>query len=165
MVKKPRTVSFQTHQGAERTQYRPDQIKSFSVANTIYTSAVVAVDVSPYKIQELSLTSEPNYIQDTVFLQFLFRSEKSLLYLKDQDGKNHFYIFDEMYTPLLFKQYIQSVYMPHYYGYKRVVYSNASYKTQIALYLNKCADIQEKMKHLKYEADPLIKLFTYYSEC
>src|SRR5688572_12361665 len=86
--------------------YSPLDIKSFTVTNEVYISAIVDVDRSPFKITELDNSPNPSYEKDTVFLQSLIQGEKSLLHLKDESAKNHFYIVDNgSFVPLVYKQY------------------------------------------------------------
>jgi hypothetical protein len=161
----PEVIQFKKDAGSQPISYTPSQIRAFSVAGQAYESGIVQVDVSPYKIEQLSIYPEPDYRADTVFLRSLVRGAKDLLYLKDQKGKVHFYVQDDGYKPLLYKQYVRAVYVPHLQGFKKSIFENNSYKGQLALFLKDCASIQEKMHRLKYDPASLTRLFTDYHTC
>lgn len=157
----PLKIFFKKLLEEKPTEYTPIQIKSFGVANENYESAIVDVDASPHKIAELSQTSTPEFIRDTVFLQILVQGEKTLLHLKDRNAKNHFYIKEEeKYQPLVYKQYII---MGGPSG--KFMAKNESYKNLLDNYLKNCSSIQNRIKTAKYEVGPLTKLFYYYYQC
>ena len=164
--KNPLKISFRKESASFDREYVPGDIVSFFVAGEFYETADVMVDTSAYKVEALSNFPEPEYGKDRVFLQSLVGGEKRLLFLKDQVGKSHFYIVEDgEYKPLVYKQYVQEINDPLLLGYKKGLFENTGYKTQLALYLNQCGDIQRKMTLLKYEGNSLQKLFSNYYDC
>ncbi len=157
----PVEIFFKKSLEASEEVYDPLEIKSFSVANETYESAVVDVDVSPHKIGELSYVSTPDFVKDTVFLLVLVRGEKSLLYLKDRNAKNHFYIINEsqQYQPLVYKQYLVGG------GAGKAIAENQNYRGVLADYLKACASIQSKLGKIAYDVRPLKNLFDHYYTC
>jgi len=154
----PGRISFKT--SSESKVYAPLDVKSFMVANETYVSAIVDIDTSPFKIGELDGVSQPIFSKDTVFLQSLIEGEKSLLYLKDQSGKNHFYISDEgSYVPLVYKQYTVITKTS-----SMALKENTAYKGVLALYLKDVPDMQRKLANTRYNSPSLTKLFEYYYE-
>jgi hypothetical protein len=140
--------------------YTPLDIKSFTVANEIYISAIVDVDRSPHKITELDNSPHPVYAVDTVFLQSLIQGEKSLLHLKDENAKNHFYIVDNgSFVPLVYKQYTTETKES-----SKAVTENMAYRGVLALYLKNVPDLQRKLGKTHYNSGSLTKLFEYYYE-
>lgn len=157
----PRKVTFRPAPGSRGSDYYPANIRSFSVAGEIYESGIVNVDQSPYKLRDLDSSPLPLYVKDSVFLQSLVSGKKSLLFLKDQRGKVHFYIKENgEYLPLLYKQYAGRTETS-----SKVIAENTGYKGSLALYLKDCIGIQEKLKNITYTQAALTKLFSYYYEC
>jgi len=154
----PGRISFKT--SSESKVYAPLDIKAFMVANETYVSAIVDVDISPFKIGELDGVSQPIFSKDTVFLQSLIEGERSLLYLKDESGKNHFYIYDEgSYVSLVYKQYTIVTKTS-----SKALKENTAYKGVLALYLKDVPDMQRKLANTRYNTPSLTKLFEYYYE-
>ncbi len=157
----PLEISFKNSPEGSVVVYDPLEIKSFSVANETYESAIVEVDVSPHKIGELSYISTPDFVKDTVFMLVLVRGEKSLLYLKDRNAKNHFYIINEeqQYQPLIYKQYLVGG------GAGKAIAQNQNYRGVLVNYLKDCASIQSKLRKITYDVRPLKNLFDHYYAC
>jgi hypothetical protein len=144
----------------QTSEYLPLQIKAFSVAGENYISAAVDVDNSPYKLGFLDTSPMPNFVRDTVFLQVLIQGTKSLFYLKDTSGKNHFYISDGgLYVPLVYKQYTVVTKTA-----AKSLRANTGYKGTLSLYLKDAPGIQQKLQHTNYNATALVKVFEYYYE-
>jgi len=86
--------------------------------------------------------------------------EKQLLYLKDQDGKEHYYIFqDDEYEILRYKRYYDII------EEKNVIKKNEFFKGQLVLYLGQCADLKDKIYRSSYKTKSLVNLFNEYSSC
>lgn len=159
----PKTISFMTGAGGEKVVYGPDAILAFSVANEHYISAIVDVDISPFKTHELAQNPEPEYEKQSVFLQSLFRGEKSLLYLKDENAKEHFFIDNNGYKPLVYKRYYRLVDTQGITS--RGLDENVEFKRQLFFYLTGCPQLQTKIESATYQSTSLTKLFTNYHEC
>ena len=86
-----------------------------------------------FKVANLTGNALPEYIKDTVFLQTLYRGEKSLFHFKDENAKPHFYIMDNGYQHLVYKEYIISVY--RFDNFEKRIAENLKYKGQLTLYL------------------------------
>jgi hypothetical protein len=157
----PRKVSFKPTSGSTSLIYYPTQITSFSVSGEIYEGGIVDVDTSPVKLRDLDESPLPSYVKDSVFLLSLMGAEKSLLFLKDQTGKVHFFIKQNgEYPPLLYKQYTGRTETS-----SKVIAENTGYKGTLALYLKDCSDIQQKLRNIMYTQAAITKLFRYYYEC
>lgn len=157
----PQKINFKSSAGSTPVEYHPFKIRSFAVAGEIYESGIVDVDLSPYKLRDLDQSPLPSYVKDTVFLQSLISGAKSLLFLKDQNGKSHFYIKEhESYHPLIYKQYAGRTETS-----SKVVAENTTYKGSLALYLKECPEIQQKLKNTGYSQSDLTKVFKYFYQC
>ncbi len=133
----------------------------FSVSNEFYKTAIVTIDDSPFKIDKLTEGSKFNFVTDTVFLMNLVRGDKSLHYLMDANGKEHFFIRNgSIFILLSCKRYL-----------KRdetgglVLIEDKRYIGQLMNYLQDCKFIQGKLTNVKYERKYLVKLFQAYYTC
>jgi hypothetical protein len=159
----PGKISFKKNEQSEPAIHTPSTIKGFFVLGELYQSATVDVDTSPHRVSDLDGSPLPTFSKDTVFLLVLFRGEKSLFYFKDLNAKPHFYIQENVYEPLIYKQYLTSV--SRLDGYERKVGENLKYKGQLNYYLQQCPDIQKGLKTLKYQPSGMIKLYNFYYKC
>lgn len=158
--KSPMAIVFKTLPDSEKKVYTPADIESFSVAGESYIRAIVTVDDSPFRENELTVTQIPQYRTDTVFLQILINGAKSLFYLKDQNLKVHFFIYQKgVYETLVFIKYLQNV------DGGGAVKTNEKFKGQLTLYFQDCPSIQKKINYAGYSKDDLISLFKEYYKC
>lgn len=157
----PRKITFKPTSGSNSVTYYPSQVRSFSVSDEIYEGGIVEVDTSPFRLRDLDQSPFPSYVKDSVFLLSLIQAEKSLLFLKDQTGKVHFFIKQNgEYPPLLYKQYARRTETS-----SKAISENTSYKGTLALYLKDCSGIQQQLGNIAYTQTALTKLFNYYYEC
>ncbi|GAA4056130.1 hypothetical protein GCM10022409_49280 [Hymenobacter glaciei] len=156
----PRTVSFKPDLQAPEQQFRPLDIKGFSVSSEQYAGARVSVENSPQELNDLSSTATPSYRADTVFLRALVAGPKSLYEYKDANGYNFFYTKQGgSYDLLVFKRYKAP-------GYRsEVVQLNTTFRDQLAGYLADCPGIEPKLKAIGYTANALQRTFAGYYAC
>lgn len=160
--KNPRSIVFSWE--GRQVDYHPGAIRAFFVADEHYESGVVDVDTSPVQLRDLTENREPVFVRDTVFLQSLFRGQKNLLYLKDQDGKEHFYIDDDGFKPLVYKRFIR-VFESMEGLIRKFTEENKDYQKQLFFYLTGCPAIQRKIEASSYQASSLTRLFSDYHAC
>jgi len=159
--KNPVKIDFYRTQKDMATSYSPVEIQSFMVSGETYKSAIVTLDESPYRTENLKEEVKFNYVTDTVFLLNLINGEKKLYSFMDINGKAHFFITNNSALELLFsKRYLKKDDEGHL-----TVAQNKKYVGQLNIYLQKCSTIQGQLKELKYERNDLVKLFQYYYEC
>ncbi len=158
--KNPNKVHFSSAPEADSRIYSAFQIKSFEVADEIYKSAIVNVEVSPYRTDDLNYNPEFQYEVDTTFLQTIFRGPTSLYYYKNKKGNENFYIGQEGEIILLdHKKYLKEQVEAN------VITENKRYIGQLAVYLGDCPSIQSKLKNMKYTGNHLESLFLFYYDC
>jgi hypothetical protein len=138
-------------------------IRSFFVSDDLYEGAIVNVETSPTKMDELESGPETHIIADTAFIRALVVGEKSLYMYRYTDGANAkdlFYIRQGNVTELLqFKSYKMD------YNGATVVATNKLYANQLAAYLPGCKIVQNKLRTVKYNSQPLKRVFDAYYEC
>lgn len=157
--KNPSSINFKTKLSGTSTVYSSNDIKSFQVKNEVYIGATVKIEVSPYQLHQLDENPKFSYETITCFLQTIICGEKGLYFYKTQNGKEYFYIKEDSgYSLLGQKKYIKMQ------RGKRIVFENKRYVGQLALYLNDCPKIKNRINTLEYTKISLRKLFkNYYS--
>jgi len=158
--KTPKAIAFRSNNDSKSTICTPENIQSFSVAGERYVRAIVTIDESPSRDNELSDSETPQYKTDTVFLHVLIDGTKSLYYLKDKNLKEHFFIGQNgTYTTLVLIKYLNKVDGVTFIQKKEL------FKGQLNIYLQECSSIQKKINSVSYSKNDLIKLFNEYYKC
>jgi len=159
--KNPDQIDFYRSQNDMATVYLPIEIQRFSVSGETYKTAIVTIDESPFRTDNLKEEVKFDYVTDTVFLLNLVDGEKNLYYLMDINGKEHFFITNNSAMELLFfKRYLKKDEQGHL-----TVAQNRKYVGQLTIYLQNCSSIQSKLAELKYERNDMVRLFQYYYKC
>ncbi|WP_276365984.1 hypothetical protein [Chryseolinea sp. H1M3-3] len=161
--KNPNTIFFKQDASVERKEYHPFDIKAFFVKDELYKSAVIDLNISPHKIADLDANPLPVYRRDTVFLQTLLDGSKSLYHFRDKNANSHFYIYENGFEYLVYKQYLTTV--VKFNNAEKKIGENLKYKGQLIFYLRDCHNIESKMNSVKYQANMLANIFNYYYRC
>jgi len=157
--KNPIAIDFYQTRDTNPVTYSPQQLRNFKVSGETYFSAVVTIDDSPYRTEEIKEGVKFNYITDTVFLLSLVDGEKSLFYYMDLKGKQHFFIpGNSGFDLLLHKNYLRKD--PKTGVLKEA--QNLTFVGQLNLYLKDCSSIQSKLAAVKYNRKSLLELYQYY---
>jgi hypothetical protein len=156
----PETITFITAIDHPEQLYVVKDLKQFAVKNEIYLSAVVdKMDISNFH-GLMEYNADIKLKKDTVFLQMLVRGEKDLLFLKDRDGIEQFYVqTDTSLTLLKYKEY-----KVEKDGGVSLA-ENKTYIGQLILTLSACNTIRTIVKDPEYKKTDLIKVFREYHDC
>jgi hypothetical protein len=154
----PSRILFRQKESGSALNYRPSDIKWFTVANEKYTSAIVMVDQREDHIAALVEDSTISLKTDTVFLLSMVEGTKSL-YLYE-DAVMHFYIKENNdFTLLRYKKFL-------------VVRNNSTFATtrtdfisQLGNYLGGCIATTDAIAKAKYEQQALRKAYASYYSC
>jgi hypothetical protein len=150
----PDKISFKENLKSNKAIYSPLTIKSFSVADEDYQSAIIETEVSPSNLVDLDHSSLLNIKIDTTFLQTMIKGPKSLYYYSKKFGKPQFYIKrDSGFELLMYKRYL--------FGPSELV-DNKKFIGQLIFYFQDFPSIQSKIKNLEYSKKSLENLFIYY---
>ncbi|MCK4664318.1 MAG: hypothetical protein KAT68_15725 [Bacteroidales bacterium] len=153
--KNPNKIYFKDN--IRQFSFTPNEIKLFSVQDEVYVSAIVKTEVSPNKTIYLEFASELKTKFDTIFLQTMIQGVKSLYYYKNSNGKENFYIKQNMeYDLLVYKKYLKKQ------KGKNVITENKKYTGQLMLYLHDCPSIQSKLRNTEYNQKSMENLFLFY---
>lgn len=156
----PTAISFKTSDGDIEKYYLPTDIKEFVVADEIYVSAIVDIMTLDNFSGVLQYDAAIKTKKDTVFLQSLVIGDKDLLFLKDRDGIEQFYMQTD--TSLMLLKYKK--YLVEKDGGKAYA-ENKSFAGQLVYTFRDCADIRDKTRSLEYNKSNLTKLFVEYHKC
>ncbi|MFN8255601.1 MAG: hypothetical protein U0W24_07930 [Bacteroidales bacterium] len=169
--KNPETITFKSQSGEKTIAYKPCDIKEFGVNNEKYQSHAVTIDNDPFRDDELPFSDKANYLTDTVFLQVLVEGPKSLYYLKDQNLKEHFFIYqDSTIKTLIYRRYKEHFKSATYYDdFTQNMKAPAVkikiislFRNQLTYYLNDCPEINPEIATLKYKRKDLTGIFKKY---
>lgn len=156
----PKQILFKETIVGKGSCYAPLSISGFRVAGNVYRSAIVKINQSPYKTSDLTLSPEPQFIIDTVFLQAIILGEKELFYLKGSKGRERFYIKQGTeYVWLVHKKYMERK------NGKNIMVANNKYIGQLLLYLQNCRLINPVLSKTSYNCKSLLKAFYHYYDC
>lgn len=164
----PDKISFKENLLSDPVIYSPLDIKEFKVDDELYVSAIVDIEISPDKINELELSAEIKIRVDTVFLQAMILGNKSLYYFKAPLGKDLFYIGEkESINLLIYKKYLKK-----YYDHNtmvddaKAVLENNTFIGQLTLYFEDCgSSLQSDINNATYNKKSLENLFLEYYNC
>ncbi len=159
--KNPNKMLFQERIGDEKIIFTPTDIKSFSVKDEIYVSAIIKSEVSPNHTDKMNFNPELKLISDTTFLQTMIQGTKSLYYYKNRNANENFYIKQNDEFDLL----KQKKYLVKDINGRNLLTENRKYIGQLRIYLNDCPSIQSKLMRTKYNKQSLEQLFGFYYDC
>jgi hypothetical protein len=131
------------------------------LSGDIYVSEVVKIDKSPTRLDYIKFGDNPVVVTDTVFLRVLVRGKANLLYLKDENGKEHFYLQNKDLVPqeLILRHYVQKV------NGRNVLTSSSIYKGQLQLFFSDCPSVKNKTNHIDYKVSDLKDIVQQYNFC
>lgn len=156
----PKKISFTSKLKGEKTVFTPFNIKGFGVADEIYKSAVIAFGPLVDYQESSNDVAKGEIIADTVFLQTIVQGAKNLFYYNGKNGTEAFFINQNSE----FKWLIYNKKLVQQYG-KTGLYKNKKYREQLALYLQSCKTIQDKLGDTKYNSSSLTDVYNYYYTC
>jgi len=162
-VRNPNKVNYKaTPEANEVKSLTAASIKEFGlVAGDQFMSAIVTIDKSSIQLQSIPTATSTNTITDTVFLQVVNKGAASLFYLKDENGKEHFYYQKQPETPVELK--FGKFYKEE--GGKKVIVTSEIYKGQLFTYFADCPNLKKSISDLDYEFVELQAIFQQYNQC
>lgn len=154
----PGTITYKIENNSEEQKGTVQNIAEFGIYNASkYVRSAVNIDKSGQSLSELSVKREPEFFNETLFLQVLLEGKVSLYQYTEPDLKRYFVGTKDTGTEqLIYKAYKQSNYEIKY---------NNRFKQQLWLKLN-CSDFsQGTFENVKYSRKDLIKVFIKFHEC
>ncbi|MCF0057045.1 hypothetical protein [Dyadobacter sp. CY356] len=159
----PKEIFFKSKMESEVKKYSPKDISTFYVHEKKYVKAGVLADESGKAIKVSPEFPFHPILEDTVFLLELVPGVKSLYYLKDSKGKDHFYIFKDGQMEWLIYQFYKG---GNVQGVDATYISNQTYKAQLYDYLKNCSAIDRRINIVSYTKRSLSNIFwRFYENC
>ncbi|MEQ8707002.1 MAG: hypothetical protein RIC19_23925 [Phaeodactylibacter sp.] len=141
--------------------FYPLDIRSVSVEGDRFVSAVVDREKSSMNRENMGFSEEPVLERDTVFLKVFYDGGKSLFHLRDNYGKDQFYIKEAgTYELLIYKKYLVEV-----SGGSNVVAERKTYLKQLENYLSECVAIVQGIAKTDYTINSMRSVFDAYYQC
>lgn len=162
--KNPTQIHFKKHASDfEYLIYYPADLLSFNVANEIYISRFVEVELTPDKPEKLTYDPYGLIIEDTVFLQVLIYGKASLYLFKTDLDRINYYIQKDTseIILLIYRRYLK---VDKISG-KHPIVTNNNYLGQLTYIFNDCPLITKKNKDIPYKTEPLYELIQAYNLC
>jgi hypothetical protein len=163
----PDHILFRTSAGNNET-FKPGDIREFHIKNEEYfISAMVSLDLSDIKVQDIVTQKEARTAKDTtLFLSVIVKAKTSLYFFKDVDDREHYYVQKQgspMLELLLKKSYKGS--------YENSATSNnyvvtvELFKGQLIVLFADCIQVKNDINISEYNTRSLKKLILKYNEC
>jgi hypothetical protein len=158
--KNPESIQFKSSSQSSEQVFGLEEIAGFFVHGEHYVKAMVKVDDTPTKVEELTYARNPETHEQAVFLRALIRGPKELYYFKGK--KENFYIRQGTSGYELLVSYRYKI--DHTAGESIITVD--TFKEQLSNYLADCQEVSAKTKTLVYTSGALIKFVnSYYSKC
>lgn len=161
----PKEIIFKTFDEGEQIVYKPETIQSFKVGNYHYISHRVNVDVSLQALASLPNDPMPEMKEMPLFLEVILDAEKSLLYHKNNEGREYFFVRQGNDVEwLYYRKFVLKVTSGKFAGNQ--IQTVDRYKGQLKVYLADCPNVAGDIMRTSYAKTSMVKLFQkYYSRC
>lgn len=155
----PKVIQFKKDINSHITNYKANEINFFYANNELYIGKIIPIDYSPVKLEELSYSTQENFITDTIFLNVVLQGRTSLYSLNDHNSKFHFFIEknDIGITELLNQFYLKDI------QGKTIIQHFEKYKGQLNIYLSDCPSIFTKIIKCNFNFKDLQGLIAFYN--
>ncbi|UTA67733.1 hypothetical protein [Emticicia sp. 21SJ11W-3] len=156
----PASINFKNVQNIEES-YSISQLKAFGIfEKESYIVEKADLDITPF--ESTALLQDRNLIvkKDTLLpFLVLLKADYSLLYLKDETSKEHFFYKDhQKITELINHKFLQKR------GEKVYEFNNKLYQKQLELLFNQCSR-KIQVNNTEFEIQALTDKFIEFSEC
>lgn len=156
--KNPQKIAFKSKDGVVN-DLTPQQTQLVVVADERYVGAKVNLSERYKGIDVMDRSSEPNVTSNWVFLQTLYRGEKSLYYYHNGFFNDFYITSDNEFVHLIQKKYVAQ----GENGRNRMA-ENRRFVGQLAYYLNAYPKVTVKLDGIEFNREALVSLFEAYGE-
>ncbi|MGW9686270.1 hypothetical protein [Flagellimonas sp. 2504JD1-5] len=170
----PKKIAYKLTKDSEKNIGTIESIKEFSVPGEFkYSRQKVAIDRSSNSIIHLSYDKNPEFVEETLFLEVLVDGRATLFYYHENYFTRFFYKKgDGVIEQLVYKPYRTSTRITNENKYVRKILKNNRglaennwFRQQLwnALY---CESFTKKrFEKLRYQTKPLVSLFNDFNKC
>lgn len=154
----PTEFEYKLSENDEVKSFDANSIKGFGVSNSIrYVSTTVKIDRSRTQVGKLSMSANPEFEEETLFLKVLVEGKANLYSYEDGKIKRFFYNLDGLpIEQLIFKRYKVN---------DNKVGENNRFRQQLWNNLS-CSSIERKsLQNINYTRSALVQVFVEYNSC
>lgn len=156
-IKTPSSIFFKASETSKELEYLPTAIRGFFDGESHYVAAHVIID-EPSEGTSREQVPDFTFYTNNVFLKYLVKGDKSLLYLRPDDDRDHFYISkNDTFELLLFKEYLKA---DEVGGTARL--SVKKYVSQLMDYFRDNNSAQKAVAKTEFKYNKLVRLFNNY---
>ncbi len=164
-IRTPAVVMIRLKDGV-RQQFRPSQVKSFTVhmplQDIYFKSFSTEIDVSQQELSSIGKSASPELMPQQFFAQLLVQSPKSLYTYRDTVVHKQHYLVESpegTLTDLVFKRYYAD-------ESRTQLASNEEYKKQLQKLYTGCTSVNiSKLNDAQYNMGSLMRLAKDYNKC
>lgn len=139
------------------------EINGFGLATgDVFVREVVQIDKSPVRVNMMKVDSAPLIVTDTVFLRVLVRGKLNLLFIEDENAKEHFYIQKQEGGQPEELAIYRSLVMQN--GTKMLSKIEA-FRELLSRHMQGCPEATKHIASVPLKAAPLTRLFAEYNAC
>jgi hypothetical protein len=157
----PSFIRFKTSPEEEARIFSPLDVDFYVVSNHVYVGQVVKVETSSKDDLALGSESALQFRNDTVFVEEVFKGDKSLYLYTDNNREKHLYINQDNQLDLL----VHKKYIAQNSNGDQVVRHNNSYQNQLIEYFGSCSAMFDEVVNTKYDVKSMINTFHSYNKC
>ncbi len=156
----PGQIRFRESTSQDQIILFPKDIKSFGAGEQIYISANTEIEVSARENSFLDADRNLKLKNVEVFLLFLVKGTKDLLFYRDANGNENFYIgYGNTIELLGYKRYLD------YQNGLELIGENQRFIGQLNIHFADCSTISKRVETARYQMTYLINLFEKYHQC
>lgn len=156
----PSSIKFSKEMAGTLTNYGPQDIQAFQVANDLFQSRHITVSESPRTSSNISYDTEHLSKPITAFLMVLVSGEISLYQYIDEMGTDYYYVESAAY-PLMeltyFKYYVED------HG-KRGIAENTKFRGQLIAVMSDQPELHKQIAIADYHPEDLSKIVIAYNQ-
>ncbi len=170
-LKAPKELKYKNTPESEILTATIDEVKEFGFVNERYVRATLDVDQSSSDLRKLSISRNPEWVNETMFLKVIVDG-KAKLYFYRRNGEDRFF-FNVDANPI--KQLVYKIYQ---LNGNEIISTNSiqtvsnvgtnknnGYQNQLKLEMNCRAYPDSRLQKLKYDAKTLGDFFDDYNVC
>lgn len=156
-VNNPKTFEFKLNETSETKILSVNEVSEFKINNAShFFSFLVKIDRSSNELNKISSRLKPNFSNEKLFLKMLVDGKAKLYEYTDGNLIRYFFENDK-------KSINQLVYKT--FKFESQIKENNLYKQQLLLNLDCSNFSKDKINHISYSKNDLVKLFIDYSNC
>ncbi|HYF67744.1 MAG TPA: tRNA modification GTPase [Ohtaekwangia sp.] len=159
----PSEIEYKSDENSASEHINVHSVEEFGIYNASkFVARTVIIDRSSSQLSALSMSANPIFKEERLFLKVLVEGKANLYYYEDRNVKRFFYNVDgSQIEQLIFKLYVAS----NKVGSSRKIGENNRFRQQLWNSL-KCSSIEMKhLENLNYRKKDLINVFSNYNAC